>query len=69
MNHPALFTIKIPSKLIEINTTENDIILDPFMGCGTTARAAKDLKRNFVGIEINPEYCKVAEERIAQNVL
>lgn len=69
MNHPALFTIKIPSKLMEINTIENDIILDPFMGCGTTARAAKNLKRNFIGIEINPGYCKIAEERLSQGVL
>ena len=48
---------------------ENEIVLDPFLGSGTTARVAKDLKRNFIGIEINPDYCKIAEERLAQGVL
>lgn len=45
------------------------IILDPFLGSGTTIRAAKDLHCNFIGIEINPDYCKIAEERLAQGVL
>jgi len=43
---------------------ERDIILDPFNGSGTTCVAAKKLNRRFIGIEINPEYCKIAEERI-----
>jgi len=45
------------------------IVLDPFLGSGTTAVASKVLARNFVGIEINPDYCKIAEERLAQGVL
>lgn len=55
--------------LIEKYTKENDIILDPLLGSGTTAEACKLLHRDFIGIEINPEYCKIAEERLAQGVL
>ena len=47
----------------------NDIILDPFLGSGTTAVAAKQLGRNFIGIEINPDYCKIAEQRLVQEEL
>jgi len=48
---------------------ETDIILDPFLGSGTTAVASKHLKRNFIGIEISPEYCKIAEQRLRQDLL
>jgi len=46
-----------------------DLVLDPFSGSGTTAKAAKELGRRFLGLEINPEYCAIAERRIAQQVL
>ncbi|HJJ42388.1 MAG TPA: DNA methyltransferase [Methanocorpusculum sp.] len=61
--HPASF----PAALIEriISSTNAEIILDPFMGSGTTAYAAKNLGRHYVGIELSPEYCKMAEERTA----
>jgi modification methylase len=60
--HPAPF----PVALIErcISATDAKIILDPFMGSGTTAIAALNLERNYIGIDISPEYCKMAEERI-----
>jgi len=60
--HPAPF----PSDLIEriISSTTAKIILDPFMGSGTTAVVSKRLNRNYIGIEISPDYCKVAEDRI-----
>ena len=45
------------------------IVLDPFMGAGTTALAAKNLKRNYVGIELNPSYIKMAEKRLRQEIL
>lgn len=68
-DHSAQKPIETMIHLIEISTDNGDLILDPFMGSGTTARAAKDCKRNFIGIEINPDYCKIAEERLAQGVL
>lgn len=52
-----------------IAKTPGDLILDPFSGVGTSLIAAKNLKRKFIGIEINPDYCKIAKERLAQEVL
>jgi DNA modification methylase len=43
--------------------------LDPFSGSGTTAKMAKHNGRQFIGIEVNPEYCEIAEERLRQGVL
>ena len=67
--HHSQKPIKLIERLISENTKENEVILDPFLGSGTTAEACKLLHRNFIGIEINPEYCKIAEERLAQGVL
>jgi len=69
IGHVAPFPERIPSRLIQLYSYENEIILDPLLGSGTTIRVAKDLKRNFIGVEINPDYCKIAEERLAQGVL
>jgi len=44
-------------------------VLDPFAGSGTTLKAAKELNRQWCGIEINPEYCAIAEARLSQDVL
>ena len=46
-----------------------DLILDPFLGSGTTAVAAKQLGRKFIGIEINMDYCRIAEDRLRQEEL
>jgi len=62
--HPAVFPEFIVRELIKLTTDEGDIVLDPFMGSGTVAVAAKKLKRKFIGFEINPEYCKYAEGRL-----
>lgn len=64
VGHPAPFPEELPKRLMQLYTFENDIVLDPFMGSGTTAIAAKKLGRHYVGYEINEEYCKKAEERI-----
>lgn len=63
-NHPCPKYLPFWSKLIEKISNENDTILDPFLGSGTTAVACKQLNRNFIGIEISPEYCKIAQERL-----
>jgi len=55
--------------LLENFSSKDDIILDPFMGSGTTLRACKDLGRRGIGIEINKEYCDIAIKRLAQEVL
>jgi site-specific DNA-methyltransferase (adenine-specific) len=61
-SHPAPFPIALAQRCIE--STHAQIILDPFMGSGTTAVAAKRLGRNYIGIDLSPEYCKQAEDRI-----
>jgi site-specific DNA-methyltransferase (adenine-specific) len=60
--HPAPFPLELPMNCI--SSTTHKTILDPFMGSGTTAIAAKLLKRNWIGIDVSKEYCKMAEKRI-----
>lgn len=64
-NHPTQKPLKLMRYIINRYTNENDIVLDPFLGSGTTAVACKQLNRRYIGIEINPEYCKIAEQRLA----
>jgi modification methylase len=68
-DHPAPFPEELVETLIINTTDENDIILDPFLGSGTTAVACKHLKRNFIGIEISPKYCEISRQRLRQEVL
>ena len=63
-NHPSPKPIDFMNKIIIRFTKENDIILDPFLGSGTTAVACKELGRNYIGIEISPGYCEIARNRI-----
>lgn len=63
--HPCQLPIPLLERLILMTTDESDIILDPFIGTGTTAVAAKQLGRNYIGIEIDDKYIKIAEENIA----
>ncbi len=63
-HHPTQKPVELMKHFIELHTKENDIVLDPFLGSGTTAVACIELNRRFIGIEISPEYCKMAEERI-----
>jgi len=67
--HPTQKPLALFTWILKKYSKESDLILDPFLGSGTTAEACKLLHRNFIGIEINPEYCKIAEERLAQGVL
>ena len=67
--HPAPFPEELVGRCIRAACPENGIVLDPFIGSGTTAVAAKMLGRNYIGIEINPEYVKMAENRLRQEVL
>ena len=62
--HPTQKPLELIQKFIEISSNKGDIVLDPFIGSGTTAVAAKMLDRNYIGIEKNPEYVKIANERI-----
>lgn len=66
-NHPTVKPIKLMSYLITLGSRENDVILDPFMGSGTTGIACKLLNRKFIGIEMSEEYMKIAQERIKGN--
>ena len=51
-------------KPVSLRDAQNRIVLDPFMGSGTTGAVAKGLNRQYIGIELNEEYCRLAEERI-----
>lgn len=65
VKHPAPFPEELPHRLINLYSFENDIVLDPFMGSGTTAVAALKNKRQYIGYDISEEYIKIANERIA----
>jgi len=67
--HPAPFPIELPYRLMKFYSWKNDSILDPFMGSGTTLVAARLLKRRAVGIEISEKYCKIAIEKLQQELL
>ena len=62
--HPAVYPEFIVQELIKLLTKENDVVLDPFLGSGTTAVVAKRLKRNYIGIEIHSEYIEYAQKRL-----
>lgn len=66
VGHPAPFPIELPRRLIEFYSYENDIILDPFIGSGTTALAAIELNRHYVGYEISKEYVDLARKKIKE---
>jgi site-specific DNA-methyltransferase (adenine-specific) len=67
--HPCPKPIKSWSWLLERTSLHGDVVLDPFMGSGTTLRAAKDLGRRAIGIEIEEKYCQIAIERLRQGLL
>jgi site-specific DNA-methyltransferase (adenine-specific) len=67
--HPNEKPVDLPSYFMDLTTSEGELVLDPFMGSGTTLRAAKDLGRRAVGIEISERYCEIAAKRLEQEVL
>jgi len=64
IDHPAVFPLKVITEVIQLLSKEDDIILDPFCGSGQVCLAAKLLQRNYLGIDLNPEYCKIAKNRL-----
>ena len=66
--HPTLKPVGLMAHFILLHTDNKDLVLDPFMGSGTTLRAAKDLGRKAIGIEIEERYCEIAAKRLAQGV-
>lgn len=63
--HPTAKNIKIIKEIIHASSLERHLILDPFMGSGTTAVACKRLNRKFIGFEISKDYCDIANKRLA----
>jgi DNA modification methylase len=68
VGHPAPFPIALPKRLIELYTYESDLVLDPFIGSGTTAVAAIETGRHYVGFDTDADYLAKARERIAASV-
>ncbi len=66
-NHLAMFPLELPLRLIKMFSFEEDTVLDPFLGSGTTSLAALQLNRNSVGYEINPQYLPVIQEKLGMN--
>lgn len=66
IGHPAPFPLELPRRLIELYTYEDDLVLDPFMGSGTTAVAAVEAGRHYVGFDTEPAYIELAKQRIAE---
>lgn len=62
--HPTQKPIKLFEYFIDLLTNEGDFIVDPFMGSGSSAVAAKVYRRNYIGIELNSDYCEIARKRI-----
>jgi DNA modification methylase len=67
--HPTTKPLSLVRHFVEWTTQTGDLVLDPFMGSGTTLRAAKDLGRRAIGIEIEERYCEIAAKRLEQQVL
>lgn len=64
-NHPAVFPEELARIHIQSWSNEGDLVLDPFIGSGTTAKVARDMNRHYIGFDVSEEYCKIAEGRLA----
>jgi len=67
--HPTTKPRKLIGNLINLFSNQDDLVLDPFLGSGTTAVCCQQGNRKFIGIELDPKYVKVAEDRLKQQVL
>jgi DNA modification methylase len=67
VGHPAPFPVELPRRAIELFTYKGDVVLDPFMGAGTTAVAAKQTGRHYVGFDADPDYVALAERRVEES--
>jgi len=63
-NHPAMFPEELVIRLLKLFSYQDDIVLDPFNGVGTTTLVAHKLGRRYIGIDISEQYCKTAEKRL-----
>ncbi len=63
--HPAPFPIELAERVIKLFSYAGDLVVDPFCGSGTTCVAARRLGRHYAGFDISPEYCALAEKRLA----
>lgn len=66
--HPAVYPLELAAWMINLVCASGARVLDPFMGSGTTLRAAKDLGRKAIGIEVEERYCEIAARRLSQEV-
>jgi DNA modification methylase len=64
--HPCNMPVRLAERIIKCSSNEGDIVLDPFVGSGTTAVACKKLNRHYIGIDINPDFCEMALKRLAE---
>lgn len=69
INHPAVYPEIIVQECLNLTTEPNDLVLDPFLGSGTTAVVAKKMGRNYMGIDINESYCQIAKDRVKETII
>ncbi len=68
VGHPAPFPVELPEQLIRLYTFENDLVLDPFMGSGSSLVAAGRLGRRYIGYDLDPSYVEIARQRVEEEV-
>jgi DNA modification methylase len=65
VQHPAPFPVELPRRCIEFYSYEDDVVLDPFLGSGSTAIAALLSKRRYIGVDVSENYCNIAQQRVS----